>query len=212
MATARSCRDRAARQEGSTENGVWENRVDVPRPRRGRHGRHGRHGRRVRHRSGGKRRDASPRRRGRKRQAAHACTCSIAGTSSWSTRFWRSSRWRRTRCRRGTWPCRAISSSIRKARWCGIPACPSPPTRRTPSRANWPRLGYAFGDITYLAMSHMHGDHAGNANAFKDSIWLAREAEREYAFSGETEGVGWGTPEIYSRSGEQRDDRDRGRR
>ena len=38
----------------------------------------------------------------------------------------------------------------------------------------------------------------GNANAFKDSIWLAREAEREYAFSGETEGVGWGTPEIYS--------------
>ena len=59
-------------------------------------------------------------------------------------------------------------------------------------------LGYAFGDITYVAMSHMHGDHAGNANAFKDSIWLAREAEREYAFSGETEGVGWGTPEIYS--------------
>ena len=59
-------------------------------------------------------------------------------------------------------------------------------------------LGYGFGDITYVAMSHMHGDHAGNANAFKDSIWLAREAEREYAFSGETEGVGWGTPEIYS--------------
>ncbi|MCY4658598.1 MAG: N-acyl homoserine lactonase family protein [Acidobacteria bacterium] len=59
-------------------------------------------------------------------------------------------------------------------------------------------IGYAFGDITYVAMSHMHGDHAGNANAFKDSIWLAREAEREYAFSGETGGVGWGTPEIYS--------------
>ena len=59
-------------------------------------------------------------------------------------------------------------------------------------------LGYSFGDITYVAMSHMHGDHAGNANAFKGSIWLAREAEREYAFSGETEGVGWGTPEIYS--------------
>ncbi len=59
-------------------------------------------------------------------------------------------------------------------------------------------LGYSFGDITYVAMSHMHGDHAGNANAFKDSVWLAREAEREYAFSGATEGVGWGTPEIYS--------------
>ena len=59
-------------------------------------------------------------------------------------------------------------------------------------------LGYAFGDITYVAMSHMHGDHAGNANSFKDSIWLAREAERDYAFSGESEGVGWGTPEIYA--------------
>ena len=59
-------------------------------------------------------------------------------------------------------------------------------------------LGYSFGDITYVAMSHMHGDHAGNANAFRDSIWLAREAERAYAFSGATEGVGWGTPEIYS--------------
>ena len=59
-------------------------------------------------------------------------------------------------------------------------------------------LGYSFGDITYVAMSHMHGDHAGNANAFRDSIWLAREAERDYAFSGTTEGIGWGTPEIYS--------------
>ena len=59
-------------------------------------------------------------------------------------------------------------------------------------------LGYSFADITYVAMSHMHGDHAGNANAFRDSVWLAREAERDYAFSGETQGVGWGTPEIYS--------------
>ena len=59
-------------------------------------------------------------------------------------------------------------------------------------------LGYTFADVTYVAMSHMHGDHAGNANSFKDSTWLAREAEREYAFSGVSEGVGWGTPEIYS--------------
>ena len=62
-------------------------------------------------------------------------------------------------------------------------------------------LGYSFGDVTYVAMSHMHGDHAGNANAFKDSIWLAREAEREYAFSGATEGVGWGTPGDLQRAG-----------
>ena len=59
-------------------------------------------------------------------------------------------------------------------------------------------LGYVFADVTYVAMSHMHGDHAGNANSFNESTWLAREAEREYAFSGVSEGVGWGTPEIYA--------------
>ena len=75
---------------------------------------------------------------------------------------------------------------------------PFPPDAENTLESQLAEVGYAFGDITYLAMSHMHGDHAGNANAFKDSIWLAREAEREYAFSGETEGVGWGTPEIYS--------------
>ena len=75
---------------------------------------------------------------------------------------------------------------------------PFPPDAENTLESQLAELGYAFGDITYVAMSHMHGDHAGNANAFKDSIWLAREAEREYAFSGETEGVGWGTPEIYS--------------
>ncbi|MCY3846764.1 MAG: N-acyl homoserine lactonase family protein [Acidobacteria bacterium] len=75
---------------------------------------------------------------------------------------------------------------------------PFPPGTENTLERQLAELGFAFGDITYVAMSHMHGDHAGNANAFKDSIWLAREAEREYAFSGETEGVGWGTPEIYS--------------
>ena len=79
----------------------------------------------------------------------------------------------------------------------GLPAELTPDAEKT-LEGQLAELGYSFGDITYVAMSHMHGDHAGNANAFKDSIWLAREAEREYAFSGESEGVGWGTPEIYS--------------
>ena len=56
-------------------------------------------------------------------------------------------------------------------------------------------LGYAPGDIDYFAMSHMHFDHSGNANLFQDVTWLAREAEREYAF-GEAEGIGW-IPEFY---------------
>ncbi len=75
---------------------------------------------------------------------------------------------------------------------------PFGPDAETTLESQLAELGYSFGDITYVAMSHMHGDHAGNANAFRDSIWLAREAERDYAFSGATEGVGWGTPEIYS--------------
>lgn len=56
-------------------------------------------------------------------------------------------------------------------------------------------LGYAPGDIDYIAMSHMHFDHAGNTNLFLDATWLAREAERDYAF-GEPEGLGW-DPEFY---------------
>lgn len=56
-------------------------------------------------------------------------------------------------------------------------------------------LGYAPGDIDYIAMSHMHFDHAGNTNLFLDATWLAREAERDYAF-GEPGGLGW-IPELY---------------
>ena len=43
-------------------------------------------------------------------------------------------------------------------------------------------LGYAPSDIDYIAMSHMHFDHSGNANLFQDATWLARRAERDHAF------------------------------
>ena len=56
-------------------------------------------------------------------------------------------------------------------------------------------LGYAPGDIDYFAMSHMHFDHSGNANLFQEVTWLARGAERDYAF-GEAEGIGW-NPDLY---------------
>jgi N-acyl homoserine lactone hydrolase len=45
------------------------------------------------------------------------------------------------------------------------------------------QVGYAPKDITYFALSHSHGDHAGNANAFAGSTWLVQKPEREYMFS-----------------------------
>jgi N-acyl homoserine lactone hydrolase len=32
-------------------------------------------------------------------------------------------------------------------------------------------------DITYIAFSHLHWDHTGNANAFPDSTWIMNKAE-----------------------------------
>jgi N-acyl homoserine lactone hydrolase len=45
--------------------------------------------------------------------------------------------------------------------------------------------GYAPGDITYLSMSHYHGDHVANANAFASATWLVRKVERDRMFSTE---------------------------
>ena len=49
-------------------------------------------------------------------------------------------------------------------------------------RAQLDELGYQPSDITYLALSHMHYDHAGNANAFAASTWLVQRPEHEAAF------------------------------
>jgi len=43
-------------------------------------------------------------------------------------------------------------------------------------------IGIEPADITFLAMSHMHADHTGNANLFASSIWLVQEADRAWAF------------------------------
>src|SRR6476619_1872328 len=45
--------------------------------------------------------------------------------------------------------------------------------------------GYAPGDITYLSMSHYHGDHVANANAFAVATWLVRKVERDRMFGSE---------------------------
>lgn len=38
-------------------------------------------------------------------------------------------------------------------------------------------IGVRAEDITYLALSHSHFDHVGNANDYAGSIWLAQKAE-----------------------------------
>jgi len=44
-------------------------------------------------------------------------------------------------------------------------------------------VGYAPSDITYLSMSHYHGDHVANANEFAGSTWLVRPEERDALFA-----------------------------
>jgi glyoxylase-like metal-dependent hydrolase (beta-lactamase superfamily II) len=43
-------------------------------------------------------------------------------------------------------------------------------------------IGVGPGDITYLALSHSHFDHVGNANDYAGSIWLAQRAEFDFMF------------------------------
>lgn len=44
-------------------------------------------------------------------------------------------------------------------------------------------IGYAPKDIAYLALSHFHWDHVGNANLFAGSTWLVRPLERDIMFA-----------------------------
>lgn len=45
-------------------------------------------------------------------------------------------------------------------------------------------IGYAPQDITYLAISHFHWDHIGNANLFAPTAtWLVRKLERDIMFT-----------------------------
>jgi len=44
-------------------------------------------------------------------------------------------------------------------------------------------VGDGPSDITYLSMSHYHGDHVANANSFAGATWLVRKVERDRMFS-----------------------------
>lgn len=44
-------------------------------------------------------------------------------------------------------------------------------------------IGYEPQDINYLALSHTHWDHSGNANTFaRSATWLVAQKERDYMF------------------------------
>ena len=52
-------------------------------------------------------------------------------------------------------------------------------------------LGVAPGDIAYLAMSHSHGDHSGNANLFAASTIYMQQAEYDAVFGPQPEKYGF---------------------
>ena len=50
-------------------------------------------------------------------------------------------------------------------------------------------IGYSPSSITYLALSHYHYDHTGNANEFAGATWLVRQIERDAMFAKEPPGT-----------------------
>ena len=40
-------------------------------------------------------------------------------------------------------------------------------------------IGYTPADITYLALSHFHGDHVANASLFARSTWIVQKGDRD---------------------------------
>jgi N-acyl homoserine lactone hydrolase len=48
------------------------------------------------------------------------------------------------------------------------------------------QIGIAPADITYLAFSHFHLDHTGNANAFGSATWILNQAELNWALGDPT--------------------------
>lgn len=58
-------------------------------------------------------------------------------------------------------------------------------TQDTPLLPQMAAAGYAPSDITYLSMSHYHGDHVANANSFAGATWLVRKVERDRMFAPE---------------------------
>jgi N-acyl homoserine lactone hydrolase len=58
-------------------------------------------------------------------------------------------------------------------------------------------IGYVPTAITYLAMSHSHGDHGGNANDYASSTWIVQKAERESMFRANGQAPAGAVPTTY---------------
>src|SRR5467141_3088529 len=54
---------------------------------------------------------------------------------------------------------------------------------KTPLSDQLKTIGVTPADVTYLAFSHFHFDHTGNANAFAASTWIINKAELAWAES-----------------------------
>ena len=64
----------------------------------------------------------------------------------------------------------------------GAPATQGAFTVDRPLLPQLAALGYTPADITYLALSHYHGDHVANANAFAGSTWIVQQGDRDAIF------------------------------
>jgi glyoxylase-like metal-dependent hydrolase (beta-lactamase superfamily II) len=58
-------------------------------------------------------------------------------------------------------------------------------TLTKPLRTQLSELGYSPVNITYLALSHYHYDHTGNANAFSNATWLVSKPEYDAMYAAE---------------------------
>jgi N-acyl homoserine lactone hydrolase len=65
----------------------------------------------------------------------------------------------------------------------GLPGTLNYATSLKPLVVQLAEVGYTPADVTYLALSHFHWDHVGNANAFAGSTWLVRQRERDIMFA-----------------------------
>lgn len=65
----------------------------------------------------------------------------------------------------------------------GVPATQGAFTAAKPLLPQLAAIGYTPAGITYLALSHYHGDHVANANAFAGSTWIVQQVERDAMFA-----------------------------
>lgn len=50
-------------------------------------------------------------------------------------------------------------------------------------------IGYTPAEIDYFVLSHFHSDHTANANAFSGATWIVQQAERDFMFADDSEGI-----------------------